>query len=90
MWNRFSTVAELPSLVVAREYLKENEEGVLCLGVAREGKNPKCFQVEGEDTVKNRMDTTHLVSGHQMLPGCFGNYWTSSLMTSNLCGGGYS
>lgn len=46
MWNRFSTVAELPSLVVAREYLKENEEGVLCLGVARKGKNPECFQVE--------------------------------------------
>lgn len=51
MWNRFSTVAELPSLVVAREHLKENEEGVLCLGVAHKGKNPKCFQVEGEDTV---------------------------------------
>ena len=56
---------------------------LFCLRVFHKGKNSKYFQVEEEETIKNLMQLTSPISGHQMLPGHSGHYLTSRLMSDS-------
>lgn len=75
--------------MAAKRIFKGKVKGCFCLWVFCKGKNSKSFQVE-EDTISNLMQLTSPVGRHQMLPGHFGHYLTSSLMTDNPSDKGYS